>query len=230
MGVHFLQTFMEQKVPQGCKDVNIGDIVKAKKGSRSNILVIDLQAMARKPLEMFDLGGITKKDISGGDFTGYKFAWIKFLEKLEKAGIEVIFFCDGASPTSKREVWIRRRYDEVKREITPRLDSIRQGNYPKIAKTRKKNLNANIISPNKYNTINLIKYELGYKVFTSSQNQDADKACAGFIEKYDAFGILTDDTDFMIHQFSSETFVFSIKHLNLENLDTKAYDRQKLAD
>ena len=56
MGVHFLRTFIENNVPQGYKDVNIGDIVKAKKGSRSNILVIDLQAMTRKPLEMFDRG------------------------------------------------------------------------------------------------------------------------------------------------------------------------------
>ena len=232
MGVHFLQTFIEKKVPQCRKDVNIGNIVKAKKGSRSNVLVIDLQAMARKPLEMFDLGGITKKDISGGDFTGYKYAWITFLEKLKKAGIEVIFVCDGALPTSRREGWIRRKYDEVKREIIPTLDSIREGVYPDLAIKRKKYPNANIINPTKYQTVNLIKYELGYKdvVFTSSPNQDADKASAGFIEKYKAFGILTDDTDFLIHQFSLEAFIFSIRHLNLENLDTKAYDRQKLAN
>ena len=218
MGVHFLQTFIEKKVPGGCKDVNIGDIVQAKKESRSNKLVIDLQAMARKPLEMFDLGGITKKDISGGDFTGYKYAWITFLEKLKKAGIEVIFVCDGALPTSRREKWICRRYAEVKSEIIPTLDSIREGVYPNFAINREKYPNANIISPTKYQTLNLIKYELGYKdvVFTSSPNQDADKACAGFIEKYNAFGILTDDTDFLIHQFSPEAFVFSIKHLNLD--------------
>ena len=232
MGVHFLQTFIEKKVPQCLTDVNIGDIVKAQKGSRSNILVIDLQAMARKPLEMFDLGGIAKKDISGGDFTGYKYAWIKFLEKLEKNGIEVIFVCDGALPTTRREKWIWRKYNEVKCEIMPTLDSIRKGVYPKFAINRETHLNANIINPTKYQTLNLIKYELGYKdvVFTSSPNQDADKACAGFIKKYQAFGILTDDTDFLIHQFSTETFVFSIKHLNLENLDTKVYDRWKLAN
>ena len=63
MGVHFLQSFIETKVPQGCKDVNIGDIVKTKKGSWSNILVIDLGAMACKYLEMFDLDKITKKKI-----------------------------------------------------------------------------------------------------------------------------------------------------------------------
>ena len=98
MGVHFLQTFIEKKVPGGCKDVNIGDIVKAKKGSRSNILVIDLKAMHTKPLEMYDLGTVTKKDVNGGDFAGFKNAWIKFLGRLERAGIKVIFVCDGALP------------------------------------------------------------------------------------------------------------------------------------
>ena len=79
---------------------------------------------------------------------------------------------------------------------------------------------------------NYSRYELGYEdvVFTSSPDQDADKACAGIIEKYKAFGILSNDTDFLIHQFSPEAFVFSIKHLNLETLNTKAYDRQKLAN
>ena len=42
MGVHFLQTFMEEKVPGGYKKVNIAKIAKAKNGSRSNVLVIDL--------------------------------------------------------------------------------------------------------------------------------------------------------------------------------------------
>ena len=47
--------------------------------------------------------------------------------------------------------------------------------------------------------------------------------------KYNAFGILSGDSDFLIHQFPPDVTVFSIKHLNFE-LDTKAYDRQKLAD
>ena len=75
------------------------------------------------------------------------------------------------------------------------------------------------------------RYELGYDqwVFTSSPNQDADKACAAMAEKYNAFGILSQDTDFLIHQYSEKILFFSIKHLNVKTLDTIVYDRQKLA-
>ena len=60
MGVHFLKTYIEQNVPGGCKDVNIGRAVNAGK-SRSNVLVIDLKALSCKPLERFDLENVTKK-------------------------------------------------------------------------------------------------------------------------------------------------------------------------
>ena len=78
---------------------------------------------------------------------------------------------------------------------------------------------------------NLLRYELGYKdsIFTSSPNQDADKACAALIEKYNAFGVLSEDTDFMVLQFSVQTCVFSVNNLNMETLDTILYDRSKVA-
>ena len=53
MGVNGLQKFIETKVPEGCKDVNIGQM--AKYSNRSNVLVVDLFNLARKPLEYFDL-------------------------------------------------------------------------------------------------------------------------------------------------------------------------------
>ena len=222
MGVHFLQTFMEEKVPGGYKKVNIAKIAKAENGSRSNVLVIDLNAMACKPFGMFNMREVVKKDINGGDFVRYKDAWIKILDRLEKAGIKAIFVCDGGLPDSRRKVWIKRRYGKMKSDIIPMLNSIRQGQYPNLHR----------VAPNKYRAAKLLMYELGYEdsVLTSTHNQDGDKACAGIIEKYNAFGVLTDDSDFLIHQFSSDVFVFSIKDLNLKTLDTKVYDKQKLAN
>ena len=98
MGVHFLNTFIEKKVPGGCYDVNIAKVVKEKQGSRSNVLIIDLKAMYTKPLEKYGLESVIKKDINGGDYVGYKKSWIEFLDKLQRAGIKVIFVSDGALP------------------------------------------------------------------------------------------------------------------------------------
>ena len=114
-------------MPGGYKKVNIAKIAKAENGSRSNVLVIDLNAMACKPFGMFNMREVVKKDINGGDFVRYKDAWIKILDRLKKAGIKAIFVCDGGLPDSRRKVWIKRRYGKMKSDIIPMLNSIRQG-------------------------------------------------------------------------------------------------------
>ena len=123
MGVNCLQKFIETKVPKGCKDVNIGQIAKDSK--RSKVLVIDLFNFQRKPLEYFDLETVINHDINGGDFIGYKHAWTKWMEKLEKAGIKVIFVCDGALDFSRRTVWMNRKDKQMKRDIIPMMAAIR---------------------------------------------------------------------------------------------------------
>ena len=90
MGVHSLETFIEEKVPGGFRDVNIGQVAKEKRqsNSRSNHIVIDLKAMGfNHPLEKFDLKSFIKKDINGGDFVGYKTALIDFLNKLDEKAL-----------------------------------------------------------------------------------------------------------------------------------------------
>ena len=123
MGVNGLQKFIETKVPEGCKDVNIGQM--AKYSNRSNVLVVDLFNLARKPLEYFDLETVIKRDINGGDFAGYKYAWIKLIEKLEKADVKVIFVCDGALDDSRRTVWMSRKYKQMSQDIIPMMEAIR---------------------------------------------------------------------------------------------------------
>jgi len=224
MGVYGLQTFIETKVQDGCQEVNLGKIAKSSK--RSNVLIIDLFNFARKPLEILDLQDVIKRDINGGDFIGYKRTWASILENFEKAGIKVIFVCDGALDFLRRRVWMERKYKQMSQDIIPMLNAIRLGHYPKSGKISR------VPDPSKYRVQKLLRYELGYNdvVFTSAPHQDPDKACAAAVEKYNAFGILSSDTDFLIHQFPPEVKVFSIKHLNVETLDTVAYDRQKLAE
>ena len=55
---------------------------------------------------------------------------------------------------------------------------------------------------------------------------DADKLCANLAEKYNAFGILTQDTDFLIFQISEDIHIFWSKYLNWDNLDTIGESRE----
>lgn len=72
---------------------------------------------------------------------------------------------------------------------------------------------------------------MGYSdiVFFSSPTQDGDKACVAMAEKHNAFGILTQDSDFLIYQYKPDIHLFSIKHLDFETLNTLEYDRFALA-
>ena len=88
MGVRGLQTFIENQVPEACIQENIGNVVQHT--DRSNVLIIDLMAMVNKTYEDFDY-------FNGGDFIGFKNLWKDFIATLEKAGVKIIFVCDGVS-------------------------------------------------------------------------------------------------------------------------------------
>ena len=82
----------------------------------------------------------------------------------------------------------------------------------------------------KFHPEKMLKYEFGYKIIYTTPDEDPDKALASLVEEYNAFGILTNDTDFLIHQFPPEVHIFSTEDLNKETLDTIAFDRQKLIE
>ena len=56
------------------------------------------------------------------------------------------------------------------------------------------------------------------------------KACAVLAEKYQAFGILSEDTNFLMFRMSPSIQIYSTNHLNLETLETIKYDRLKLVN
>ena len=59
---------------------------------------------------------------------------------------------------------------------------------------------------------------------------DSVNACVALAEKYHAFGILSDNTDFLIHQCSAKIHIFSTRNLNFRTLHTVEYLRPVLAD
>ena len=219
MGIHFLQTYIENQVPESCVPANIGyQCSKALTRGRSNVLIVDLMATVGKSYEGLN-------HFNGGDFAAFKERWKKFLKRCEDSGIKLIFVTDGVNLKSKRSTWVRRRYSSLENFVIPTFDALKKHYYPpEDIIHRSRILPCLMLS-------NLLRYEFGYKdsIFTSSPNQDADKACAALAETENAFGVLTEDTDFMALQFSVHTCVFSVKNLNMESLDTVLYDRSKLA-
>ena len=220
MGIHFLQTYIENQVPESCVQTNIGDqCVTAVSRGRTNVLIVDLMATVGKSYEGLN-------HFNGGDFAAFKERWKNFLRKCEETGIKLIFVTDGVNLKSKRSTWVRRRYSSLENFVIPTFDALKKHYYPSDDIIQRSRILPCLM------LANLLRYEFGYKdsIFTSSPNQDADKACAALVENYKAFGVLTEDTDFMALQFSAQTCVFSVKNLNMENLDTVMYDRLKLAD
>jgi 5'-3' exonuclease len=119
MGVHGLVSFVENY--NGDRLVNIK--VKARRSQRSKVLVIDLLAMQYKFYQSFDL-------YNGGDSQACTEGWRTFITDLEKAKIKPIFVVDGSVPKTKRQEWIRRRYENVKKSINPIFDALKNGEYP----------------------------------------------------------------------------------------------------
>ena len=50
-------------------------------------------------------------------------------------------------------------------------------------------------------------------IITSKKDVDADKVCAKLADEFNAFGILTQDTDFLIFQYSPDVHLFWSKDL-----------------
>ena len=65
---------------------------------------------------------------------------------------------------------------------------------------------------------------------TTSPHVDPDSSIVAIAEKYNAFAIMSDDTDFLFQQYSSKVVIVSGQHLNPETLDTEVYVPEALAN
>ena len=77
----------------------------------------------------------------------------------------------------------------------------------------------------------MLRYNLGLydSVFTSKYGVDADRVCAALAEKFNAFGILTGDTDFLIYQISSNINIFWTEYFDWSSLNGVIFQREKIA-
>ena len=124
MGIHFLQTYIENQVPESCVPSNIGEqCTKATSKGRSNVLIVDLMATVGKSYEGLN-------HFNGGDFAAFKERWKKFLQRCENVGIKLIFVTDGVNLKSKRQNWVRRRYNSLESFVIPAFDALKKHHYP----------------------------------------------------------------------------------------------------
>ena len=77
----------------------------------------------------------------------------------------------------------------------------------------------------------MLRYNLGLydSVFTSKYGVDADRVCAALAEKFNAFGILTQDTDFLIYQISPAINIFWSKYFDWSSLNGEIFSRETIA-
>lgn len=62
--------------------------------------------------------------ICGGQGRMYIHYWRTLVNAFESAGIELLFVKDGPPPEYKRPLWVKRKYEAVKKFVYPVFDSL----------------------------------------------------------------------------------------------------------
>ena len=211
MGINFMQAFIENEVPSACKPANLAVEANSRE---EKFLVIDL----------YNVVDTFSEDPSiAFDFFQWKLNFQAFLFKLKEFDIRPIFVEDGphssVSPNNLKS-WTQRGYQKYKKVIKAFAD-LERGTLPeKLPKLRPGEVSE------------LLKFELGYQdwVFEPQLDQEGDRLCVALAIKYKAFGILSQDSDFLAFQYPLDIKLFSSQHLNVKTLDTKFYDREALVN
>ena len=207
MGVYGLLGYMEKKVPNGCYKVNVLSLARNTPGDK--YLVIDLLNVQRSiSFSRGSLGHYFR-----ADYGRLRQIYSDFISKLQKNGITPIFVEDGPRVITKHDCWVARKYEEMNRDYIPYFEALECGMNPE-------------------ELVDLFASEviedLGYKVNKSRSSIDADKAVAAFAEKFKAFAILANDSDYLVFQYSRDIAFLSSEYLDLDTFDTVAYDRHNL--
>jgi hypothetical protein len=139
---------------------------------------------------------------------------------LQNIGVRVVFFFDGTGMTqeSKRGTWLSRKQQNIKK-IVRIFTSL--GNKTKVTSQ-----NLDGMLPPLVGAVGqfVAKYVCGCDVYASVSECDVEMA--HFAQKEGCFAILSQDTDFVIHQ--GARYVLTVQELNLEKMTTLTYNREGL--
>ena len=211
MGVKGLQAYVDQCCPDALQHVNIKELAQQHRHHYGNqaILVIDGMSLLRK---------FYNPDIPwvyGGEWLEFFEKIQDFLETLKKADIKPVFIFDGVIEQSKRATWLDRRKKE-RRLMLQVFDHIKKtGQHPDHRLYH--------IPPCTSEGMMQALIHLGVEVIKSVI--EADKEVFRYYKKYRCFGVLSQDSDFLI--FDIDHYFSSIS-LDLKTLRIKMYNKQVL--
>ncbi|XP_033638411.1 constitutive coactivator of peroxisome proliferator-activated receptor gamma-like [Asterias rubens] len=216
MGVGGLQSYVERWCPGGLIDVDLKALAKEfqKCKGKTPVLVVDAMGLYCKLYTPF------MPWVFGGQ-------WAEFIEEVrclldtfKRAEINLVFIFDGVVEKAKYPVWIERRNDEREK-------------MSKMFKFIRETENARHPGPNFYHAppglgryLRVALKTLGATVYNSLI--DGDAAVFDYYKKTGAFGVLGQDSDFLIYDIQN---YFSLNTLRFKrNLEVKMYDRLRLCD
>ncbi|XP_035698420.1 constitutive coactivator of peroxisome proliferator-activated receptor gamma-like [Branchiostoma floridae] len=218
MGVKGLQTYVEKNCPHACEKVDLRRLAQdyRENHGKTPVLVVDGLSCVR---DHFYHGGLPW--VYGGQWQEFLTSLQNFVQDFQSAGIEVVFIFDGVVEKSKRPVWISRRKSELK-TVKKIFQHIR-------TTKREPNRRLLCLPPGTGMFAGLGLKSLGIRVYHSLV--EADREIAEFAVSEDCFGILSQDSDFLIYDMGAASY-FSAQSLKRRKggFTTVRYRADELCD
>ncbi|CAG2067652.1 unnamed protein product [Timema podura] len=211
MGVTHLQWFL-RKNPECCWAVDIKQLAegyRSETGKEPIILVDGTNCF-------YNLYDFSRGDwLLGGQLLPFRKTLEHFVSCFKDIGVELIFYFDSYITPQKIDAWKDRQKTRVK-EQKDIFSSLREGVLPKDR-----------LMPPLLGACGrfLLKYVLRCKVMLSLG--ECDEEMARYAREKDVFAILSQDTDFVIHE--GARYYLAMRNLDLKTMTTLTYSRLGLA-
>ncbi len=185
--------------------------------SRQAVIVVDLMGCLRK---LYLEQGCLEL-LCGGQHREYLEVWRDVLRRFRECGAELAFVYDGATRAGKRPEWSRRREETWGGFGAPVFGALRRGEYPRVDPRGSVSLPSLM-------TQQLLRDVLGCEVLLPPTGLEADELVCRVARERNAVAILGQDSDFVVYDCGDVPYL-SVKHLDLDAMSTRRYDRGGLA-
>uniref|UniRef100_A0A1B6EQN2 Constitutive coactivator of peroxisome proliferator-activated receptor gamma n=1 Tax=Cuerna arida TaxID=1464854 RepID=A0A1B6EQN2_9HEMI len=215
MGVRGLQTYLEKCCSSASPMVRIPELVSEYRKRSSNkevVIVVDGYNF------LCTLYGDLEW-IGGGQLKQFGEKAKKFVQAFENKGINLIFYFGGHPHTDKLQNWTDKKYASLN-DVYHVFNELSHGTPTKDIPKSCFHL------PPGLRELAIFEANYGCEVYQSFM--DCDKEIAEYAKTHNVFAILAQRSDYVIMDTGNALY-FSLKHLDLEKMTTRLYDRQELA-